>query len=189
MGKSISPPERWPSGQKKRPRRIAQIAEAQRAAEEANMITVLMQPHRRGNRSQLAENPMGRFCLTHGLDRALYDAADAYSQLRRQWLAFAGAPMPDRLGGNDADVSIEDWKRWQELISEWERVMERAGGYLGRLGVVSMLFDRPEPTVRIYPGKVTACLYALAIHQGRIRAVDTRKLVIDDRGKSPHSRE
>ena len=189
MAKTISPPERWPSGEKKRPRRLAQIAAAERAAAEANMLTVLKQPHRRGNRSQLAESSMGRFCLTHGLDMALYDAVEAYGQLRRQWLAFAGAPLPDRLGGNDADVSLEDWKRWQELIAEWNRVMERAGGYLGRIGVVALIFDRPEPTVRIYPGKVTACLYALALHQGRIKPVDARKAVVDDTGKSVDSRE
>lgn len=151
------------------------------------MITVLSQPHRRGNRSQLAECPLGQFCLTHGLDRALYDAAEAYGQLRRQWSAFAGAPMPDRLGGSEADVTIEDWKRWQELIAEWNRVMENAGGYLGRVGVVALIFDRPKPTVRIYAGKVTACLYALAIHQGRIKAVDAAAGRIDDKSKSVNS--
>lgn len=190
MGKSISPPERWPSGEKKRPRRLAQIAAAQRAAEEANMITVLSQPHRRGNRSQLAENPLGRFCLTHGLDRALYDAAEAYAQLNRQWLAAAGAPLPDRLGGNDRDVDLEQWKKWGELIAEWGRVMDRAGGFPGKSGVVALLFERPEPSIKIYPGQVIASLHALALHQGRLgKNVDAHGNRVDEKGKSTDSRE
>lgn len=189
MIKTISPPHRFPGGQKKRPRTLQQIAAAERALAEAAMQTVLAQPHRRGNRSQLAESPMGRFCLTHGLDRALYDASEAYARLRRQWQAFAGAPLPDRLGGHEADVTIEDWKRLAELIAEWNRVMESAGGFHGRLGVVSLIFDRPEPTSRIYPGKVTACLYALAIHQGRLKHVEKRNVVVDEDRKSVDSND
>lgn len=164
---TINPPERYPSGRLKKPRTLEKIAEAERAVAEANMITVLKQPHRRGNRSQLAENPLGRFCLAHKLDRALYDAGDAYGTLRRKWAAMAGAPLPDRLGGNGGDVSIEDWSKWEDLIRAWEREMDRAGTWHGKCGVVALIFDRPEPTFKIVPKLVISALDALAIYQGR----------------------
>lgn len=164
---SINPPERYASGRLKKPRTIEKIAEAERAVAEANMITVLKQPHRRGNRSQLAENPLGRFCLDHKLDQALYDAGDAYGSLRRKWGAMIGAPMADRLGGNGGDVDIDDWRKWGDLIQEWEREMDRAGGWLGKVGVIALIFDRPGPAIKIYPDLVIAALNALAKHQGR----------------------
>gem|GEM_PF-3052193 len=163
---SILPVSRYPSGRLKKPRTLEKIAEAERRAAEANMQTVLAQPHRRGNRSQLAENPLGRFCLEHRLDRALYDAADVYGTLRRKWQAQSGAPMPDRLGGtgNGADVSLEDWERWGARIREWEREMTRAGGKHGLDCVVALLFDKPEPSLRIKPPAAIAALDALAIY-------------------------
>lgn len=164
---TINPPERYPSGRLKKPRTLEKIAEAERAVAEANMITVLKQPHRRGNRSQLAENPMGRFCLDHKLDQALYDAADAYGTLRRKWAAHAGAPLPDRMGGSGGDVALDDWCKWGDLIKAWEREMDRAGTEYGKKGVVALLFDRPEPGCKIIPRLVIASLDALAIHQGR----------------------
>lgn len=182
MAKSISPPHRWPSGDRKRRAPQGQV-------ERENVQFVISQPHRRGERSQLAENPMGRFCLTHGLDRALYDAAEAYAQLNRQWLAVAGAPLPDRLGGNDCDVDLEQWKKWGELIAEWGRVMDRAGGFPGKSGVVALLFERPEPSIKIYPENIIAALKALAIHQGRLRPVDNRRDEIDASRKSVDSRD
>lgn len=168
------PPERHPCGQRKKkikPRTIEQIAEAQRAAEESEMIVVLSQPHRRGNRSQLAENPLGRFCLEHKLNRALYDAAEAYIGLRRKWAAVWDSPMPDRLGGlggSGYDPDMEDIHKWEKLLNEWEREMLREGKFLGRLSVYSLMFDRPEPTVKIYPTLTIRALYALAVMQGRL---------------------
>ncbi len=166
---SILPVERYPNGRLKKPRTLEKIAEAERAVAEANMITVLKQPHRRGNRSQLAENPLGRFCLDHKLDQALYDAGDAYGTLRRKWQAQAGAPMIDRLGGsgNGADVSLEDWERWGARIREWEKEMQSAGGEHGLAAVVALLFDRPGPSIKIKPPAAIASLLALAKAQGK----------------------
>jgi hypothetical protein len=162
--KSIRAPRRYPCG--KRKSRLEQIADAEQATRDAAILTVLAQPHRRGNRSQLAENPLGRFCLAHGLDRALYYAAEAYGNLRQKWRAYSGAPLPDRLGGSGGDVEFEQWQDWLKTQKEWERDMERAGGYIGRLGVISLIFDRPEPTVRIEANKVIDALKALAKAQG-----------------------
>lgn len=168
---SISPPQRFPCGKRKRsPKTIEQIAEAERISREAEMQTVLAQPHRRGNRSQLAECPLGRFCAAHKLHRALYDAGEAYGALKRKWLAAYDAPLPDKLGGSGRDIDMEDVRKWGELIDEWEAEMMKAGTYLGRLSVKSLIFDRPEPTVKIHPALAIRALTALAIHQGRIDA-------------------
>ncbi len=165
---SILPVSRYPNGRLKKPRTLEKIAEAERAVAEANMLTVLKQPHRRGNRSQLAENPLGRFCLEHRLDQALYDAADAYGTLRRKWQAQAGAPMPDRLGGNGTgDVALDDWRKWGERVKTWEAEMTRAGGKHGLDCVVSLLFDRPGPSIMIKPPQAIASLLALAKAQGK----------------------
>jgi hypothetical protein len=94
--KSIRAPRRYPCG--KRKSRLEQIADAEQATRDAAILTVLSQPHRRGQRSQLAENPLGRFCLTHGLDRALYDAAEAYGNLRQKWRAYSGAQDAEGMG-------------------------------------------------------------------------------------------
>lgn len=165
---SILPVSRYPSGRLKKPRTLEKIAEAERAVAEANMIVVLKQPHRRGNRSQLAENPLGRFCLDHKLDQALYDAGDAYGSLRRKWAAMAGAPMIDRLGGNGGgDVLLDDWRKWGARLLEWEREMQRAGGKHGLACVVALLFDRPGPSIGIKAPQAIAALLALAKAQGR----------------------
>lgn len=169
MAKSISPPERWPSGEKKRPRRLAQIAEAQKAAEEANMITVLSQPHRRGNRSQLCESRLGRFCLEHKLHPALYDAGHDFEIKLGLYQAAIMAPRPIRLGGNGVDHGFEEQERLKKVTDQMRRVLERGGGYHGKIGVISLVLHENDCAIKIYPVQVIASLYALAIHQGRIK--------------------
>lgn len=169
---AITPPERFPCGKIKKPRTLQQIAEAERALQEGEMKVVLAQPHRLGNRSQLAESPFGRFCLEHKLKRELYDAGEAYAALARKWGSAWGSPSPDRLGGNGFDPETDMAKKWKKLLGEWEREMLRSGEYLGRLSVMSLLFDRPEPTVKIYPTLAIRALYALAVYQGRLTESD-----------------
>ena len=161
---TIRPTPRFPCG-KKRP--AQRIADAQKAAEESEMRVVLAQPHRRGSRSQLAECPLGRFCLEHKLDRELFDAGEAYATLKRRWLAAWDTPLPDRLGGSGGDIDKETLDRWRELITAWEGAMLDAGGYHGRLTVIALAFDRVQ--VKVYPIEAKAALTALARFQGRIQ--------------------
>lgn len=159
---AISPPARYPCG-KRRP--AQRIADAQKAAEESEMRVVLAQPHRRGNRSQLAESPLGRFVLENRLDRELFDAGEAYGSLKRQWVSAWGAKMMERHGGAGGDIDCETLKRWKELIEAWEQAMMDAGGYHGRLSVIGMLAR--DESVRIYPERAIRSLKALAKFQGR----------------------
>lgn len=160
---AISPPYKYKSGNK---RPAQSIAEAQRAAEECEMRVVLAQPHRRGNRSQLAESPLGRFVLENKLDRELFDAGEAYAGLKRRWLAAWDTPLPDRLGGPGRDIDCETLAQWKQTIEAWEGAMMDAGGYHGRLSVIALAFDRAV-AVRIYTDRAIAALIALAKFQGR----------------------
>lgn len=164
MMPTISPPARYPCG-KRRP--AQRIADAQKAAEESEMRVVLAQPHRRGNRSQLAESPLGRFVLENRLERELFDAGEAYAAMKRRWLAAWDTPLPDRLGGPGGDIDTETLTHWRELIEAWEGAMMDAGGYHGRLSVIALAFDR-DIGVRIYTERAIASLTALAKYQGRL---------------------
>lgn len=165
--------ERHPNGSIKRTgkfkRTSERIADAQRAAEESEMAVVLAQPHRRGNRSQLMESPFGRFCVFNDLDRELFDAGEAYASMRRQYQSAVNCPMPDRLGGSGADIETEQVRKWRELLGAWEREMLDAGGYLGRLSVISMTMNWPgmQP-VKVHVTEAKQALVALARFQGKI---------------------
>jgi hypothetical protein len=158
---------RYANGRAKAPTAKEREA-AMRALEDIEKQTVLAQPHRRGERSWLAESPLGRFCLAHGLPREYFDAGEDYASLKRRWLAAYDAPMQDRLGGAGRDIDMEQIRRWGEMIRVWERAMLDAGGYSGRLSVMSLVMDRPAIQPRIYPSEAIAALNALARFQGRL---------------------
>ena len=158
--------DRHPCGKVKRAT-AQQIADAQRAAEEAEMRVVLAQPHRRGNRSQLAESPLGRFCLANALPREYFDAGEAYACVKRQWQAAWGTPLVDRLGGSGRDIDWAQVRKWDEMLRAWEGAMLDAGGYHGRLSVVSLAMNAPMQC-RIYPEEAKIALEALAKFQGRL---------------------
>jgi hypothetical protein len=160
--------DRYPCGKAKKPT-LEQLAAAQRAAMEVEMQVVLAQPHRRGNRSQLAESPLGRFCEAHRCPREYFDAGEDYGAMKRRWRAAVGAPMIDRLGGNGGDIESETVRKWAELIKAWERAMLDGGGYLGRLSVISLIMDRPTIQPKIYTQEAKMALYALAKYQGRMK--------------------
>lgn len=159
--------DRYPCGKAKRPT-AQQIAAAQRAAEEAEMRVVLAQPHRRGNRSQLAESPLGRFCLALDLPRELFDAGESYACLRHRWRAAQQAPSQMRLGGTPVDVDLDQIRKWEDLLDAWERAMQDAGGWHGKISAMALAMGEP-PEIRIYVALAAKALLGLAKHQGRIR--------------------
>jgi len=84
--KSISPPHRERNGRRQRVTTKAEIEAAQRQAGEREMSVVMAQPHRRGERSQLAVSSWGRFCLKHKLARELFDAGERYGDIYRRYI-------------------------------------------------------------------------------------------------------
>ena len=86
----------------------------------AEMVTVLSQPHRRGDTSQLVESPLGRFTLRHRLDRPYYDAGIEYGAMVRHFHAAKGVPSIISEGsGSGAGVSPEKAK---QLSDELQRI-------------------------------------------------------------------
>jgi len=119
--------ERFPCGRLKRP--------ARRERTEDETLFVLRQPHRRGERSQMAESELGRFCLERRLSTEVYDAALRYGQLRRKIASVWGGPRMERVEGNGGDVPIEVVLRWIEEAFAQEEAMVDAGGTMGKAGV------------------------------------------------------
>jgi hypothetical protein len=97
--------KREKNGRLQRPS-AAERREAQKAREFAEQLTVLNQPHRRGNPDQMCGDALGRFVLAHRLGREVYDAGQRYSMLVRRFYASRGIPMfmRDR-GGSGRGIS------------------------------------------------------------------------------------
>lgn len=114
------------SGRLQRPT-LAQIADAQKSAQDAEKIVVLAQPHRRGSHDPLTECALGRFVLRLGLNRRLYDAGLEYATLRRKWLAAWSAPLPDTIQGKGGDIPLETVQGWRARLNECEDAMMCCG--------------------------------------------------------------
>ena len=103
-------------------------------------ITVLLQPHRRGEISQLAESPLGRFCLRHKLRQELYDTGIEYGGIVRQFYAAKGIPQPSSDGGGSGrGVSPEKAIKLKEELERLEKPLKRSSpigfGALRKLAV------------------------------------------------------
>lgn len=93
-----------------------------------------------------------------------------------------------RLGGNGTEVSIEEAKKWKNTLDAANIAMLNAGGFIGRLGALSLIFAVGEPQVKIHPSKVTSALMALAVFQGRVdvneKGVDKSENLINFRSRT-----
>lgn len=153
------------SGRLQRPTLAQQIA-AKIATEDAEKVVVLAQPHRRGERGQLAESALGRFVNRCRLDRECYDAGVKYAVLRRQWRAAIGAPMPDRLSGKGADIDMDVVHEWRARLNDMEDAMMRCG--VAALGwcVELACDDRDMPPGHPSEDATACALKALAVETG-----------------------
>lgn len=113
--------KREPNGRKQRLTTVQQIAAAERAKRLETIGLVLAQPHRKGDADQRCSSALGNLCMELGLSRECYDAGEAYGKLKRMWLAYMEAPMPDRLGGGGSVVvHPEDVEKWERRIAQME---------------------------------------------------------------------
>lgn len=160
------------NGRIQRPTTVAQIEAAEAEQRRHEMSVVLAQPHRRGDEDQLCASALGRFVKAHGLRRELYDAGEQYANLKRQWLAFFGAPMPDRLSGSGTGVTLATAQEWGRRLDALEIAVATAApaGYgLAVLEYVrSMAVDGIDPAAGSPIGAIERGLLGLAIELGRI---------------------
>jgi len=180
-GRKLKAGVRTASGALKKPTK-EERANAQRAAEESEMIVVLRQPHRLGSRSQRRISALGRFIEDNKLRDELFLAGEQYAATRRKWLAAKGAPLPDKLGGNGGDIPDELVQRWKAEIDRAEDGVCACSELLhdpyvngiSALGCITYLCfedkDLPGPA---YHRDTIAGLMALAVALGRL---DLREL-------------
>lgn len=143
MGGRKQAGERYPCGRLKRPARSTRP--------EDETALVLSQPHRRGERSQMAESELGRFCLERRLGVEVYDAALRYGQLRRKIASVWGGPKMEHAEATGGDTPIEAVLRWMELALALEQAMVDAGGPLGKAGVSWLVMNEKA----LPPGEAT----------------------------------
>jgi hypothetical protein len=143
--------ERYPSGQIK-PTVLEQIEEAERRAADQEKATVLAQPHRRGERSALAESALGRFVLGQRLSHDCYVAGCGYAELVFRYYRAKGIPCPVRLnvgsGAGPADDTVEKWERRIDHV-EIEIGVRDPHALQPLLNMI--LFDEDQPSAH-WPG-------------------------------------
>jgi hypothetical protein len=164
---SISPPHREPSGKLQRRTVDAQNDYNRRMAELEQSI-VLAQPHRRGEKSMLAESAIGRFVLRYEIDPVCYEAALEYARTRSMWASIVGAPKADRIDGTGGDVSEELAHKWRDDTAWWMRIMRDAGGETGVKGVNSLTVDNVDLPAGWPVVEVKRSLVALARDMGKM---------------------
>lgn len=157
------------SGRLQRPT-LAQIAAAQKSAQDVEKIVVLAQPHRRGSHDPLTESALGRFVIRLGLERRLHDAGQEYATLRRKWLAAWSAPLPDTIQGSGGDIPLETLQGWRARLNECEDAMMRCG-VAAQGWVIALACDGQDMPQGHPSERATAdALFALAVELGMIAA-------------------
>ncbi len=118
---------RSPNGRLRQPTKAEREAAAKSKEQEA-MQTVLAQPHRLGNTSQLCASAVGRFCLRMRLQPALYEAANDYAGLIRRWRSAKGVPDPEITSalGSGVGPTPEKVREWTTEILRIESAMLRS---------------------------------------------------------------
>lgn len=166
-GRRRKPGARYPGGQ------LRKIADAQERLADAEKRVVMAQPHRRGDKSDLAESALGRFVRDHALRRELFDAALGWATTRQKWLGAMSAPrlrVVERTFGTGADVSFEVIEKWREADLEARAAMQRVAGRDGLAAIVRLAADDLDLRAGADPQVVIAGLLALAVHQGLLPA-------------------
>lgn len=163
---------RYPCGQLRRPSKAERESFTKRV-EEAEMQTVLAQPHRQGDRDQNCECELGQFFKRNKhLRRELRDAAEHYRETKRRWRAAWGAPTLDHVeGGSGVGPSDKTVKAWGREIDEMERAADRAV-FAGLKPFQQLVLENTAPHP-IHRYLIIAVMEAIAVSLGLL---DSRRL-------------
>jgi len=164
----IHPPKRERNGRKQRGT-VAQLEAMAKAREQAEMATVISQPHRNGDSSQLCESHLGRLCLAHGLRREIYDAGQRLFSLIWSWRASIGCPMPLHIPRDGLMTAPHDdpgpGKEWERLINRAANAVQSELGPGVWLRVTAVAVH-DEPPLAGYEGRIIRGLRAVAVEYG-----------------------
>lgn len=159
-------PRREKNGRRSR-RLVDRQNDATRRLADLEQSVVLKQPHRRGEKSPLAECALGRFILTYSIDTECFDAAIQFQRRRAVYRAVVGAPrmdQPSASGGSLDGPDKETVARWRDDIETVEEAVLEAAGEFGMI-VINCLLDRDQEPRATEIGK--RALIALARAMGR----------------------
>ena len=84
-------------------------------------VTVLRQPHRKGDTDQRRASALGRFVLAYRMRSEIYDSGNEYAELVARWRAARGIPTDVRLGvggcgEGPADETVREWNKKIEMV-------------------------------------------------------------------------
>ena len=162
-------------------------AEAHRQAElDVEKRTVLAQPHRAGDHSDMTD-PLGMFVRLHMVGmfvgegafkraREAWEGGFDYFRLVYRWRVAKGIPVPLRLfEGVSSGVDMSDPKKieeWEETVRDWGRKIKRCenamkcSGKPGFEAAQKLILDGEFPEMAIV-GPVTRAIFNLAMELGR----------------------
>lgn len=163
--------ERYPNGRIKTQSNLERMAEAERARSDVERATVLSQPHRRGEASQLAESAIGRFVLKNRIRHECYEAAEIYASVKMKWLSAMGARIQySGDPGTGADIPMELVHAWRDQTFGAESMMVRYASPDGCLSVTRMAVHRDEFAPGASRRSAIRALMALAVFFGKVDA-------------------
>jgi len=152
------------------------LQEAEAAKRLAETLTVLAQPHRQGDTSELRESVFGRFVLQHKCGRECYEAGKEYLILVMRWRMAKGVTVPkwvrEEYGGSGGG-DVEDPEAFREVVEGWDAhikecksAMIRGGMFQGFRAANSLILDDREVwSDMLHP--VKRAIHALAIELQR----------------------
>lgn len=159
-------PIREKNGRRSR-RLVDRQNDASRRLADLEQSVVLKQPHRRGEKSPLAECALGRFILAQKIDPECFDAALQFQRRRAIYRAVVGAPRMDQpASGSSSEEGpdLETVAKWRNEIEMVEEAVLEGAGEHGMI-VVNCLLDRDQEPRAAEVGK--RALVALARALGR----------------------
>ena len=152
------------------------LQEAEAAKRLEQTLTVLAQPHRQGDTSELRESVFGRFVLQHKCGRECYEAGKEYLILVMRWRMARGVTVPkwvrEEYGGSGGD-DMQNPDEFREIVEGWaknikdcESAMRGAGRWQGMKAANSLILDDREVWAdMLHP--VKRAIHALAIELQR----------------------
>jgi hypothetical protein len=133
---------------------------------------VLAQPHRRGDRNQLCESPLGRLVLRRKLSLVIYDAALEYGRRLRRWLTQRGVEIeihPPSVAYSGMGVEAATMRKWGVEIDRVDTALKKIS--VDGFNAVRMLTVAEREIAPDVEEAAVACLEEVAIQLSMLRRV------------------
>jgi hypothetical protein len=133
---------------------------------------VLAQPHRRGDKSQNCESPLGRLAIKWKLRSEVFDAGLQYGRKVRLWQVNHGVQIEvhaPSAGHSGTEINAATMRRWNAEIVRIDTTMKKIS--IPGFNAVRMLAVAEREVAPGVEQAAVACLTELAIQLSMIRRV------------------